>query len=152
MSNPHSKPPTRNSAVYARSSLMNDKTCIDDQVETLVHWSMVNDWQPVLVTHDEGTDGSKAHGPGLSAVLDAADQGTIDAVIVLSLDRIARRLCDTLEVVDLLAGTDVRLISVYENIDTSKPVGRLTIELVSSISKWEAMNREHVEGRRPMKS
>jgi DNA invertase Pin-like site-specific DNA recombinase len=76
---------------------------------------------------------------------------------VAAFDRIARSTKNFLQIVDELDGMGIEFVSRRENIDTSGPMGRLFMTLISSIAELESdlirervragMRRARLEGR-----
>jgi DNA invertase Pin-like site-specific DNA recombinase len=78
-------------------------------------------------------------------------------LLVAAFDRIARSTKNFLQIVDELDSLGIEFVSRRENIDTSGPLGRLFLTLVSSIAELESdlirervragMRRARLEGR-----
>jgi DNA invertase Pin-like site-specific DNA recombinase len=60
-----------------------------------------------------------------------------DTIYILSFDRLARSTKDLLSIVELLDKKSVRLVSLKESIDTSTPMGKFFIVVISAISELE---------------
>ena len=83
--------------------------------------------------------------------------GSFLVVLVAAFDRLARSTRHFLQVIDELDGLQIEFISRRENIDTSGPMGRLFLTLISSIAELEldlirervraGMRRARLEGR-----
>jgi DNA invertase Pin-like site-specific DNA recombinase len=107
---------------------------------------------------DRGISGSKAHRPGLDAMMADAQRREFSVVLVAAFDRIARSTKNFLEIVDELQELGIEFISAREAIDTSGPMGRMFITLVGSIAELErsliverikaGMRRARMEGQR----
>ena len=96
-------------------------------------------WQVVAEFADEGISGTlDATGrPGLAYLLAAATLGDIDAVIILSLDRLARKTRLVLELVETLTAVDVAVVSVKETLDTTTPQGQFVLTLFAALAQLE---------------
>ena len=101
--------------------------------------AIVKGWEVAAVYSDEGISGTLDAGrrPGLAALLAAACSGDVQAVIVLSLDRLARKTLLVLDLVDRLDKCGVELVSVKENLDTSTPAGRFTLTILAGLTQLE---------------
>ena len=101
--------------------------------------AIVKGWEVAAVYSDEGLSGTLDAGrrPGLAALLAAACSGDVQAVIVLSLDRLARKTLLVLDLVGKLDGCGVELVSVKESLDTSSPSGRFALTMFAAIAQLE---------------
>ena len=63
-----------------------------------------------------------------------------DEVYVMDFSRISRNVQDLLEIVDLLNGKKVKLVSLKENLDTSTATGKLMLTLIGAIAEFERQN------------
>lgn len=92
-----------------------------------------------------GVFGQKARRAGLDTLMADARQCKFTVVLVAAFDRIARSIKTFLQIVDELDGSGIEFISQRENIDTSGPMGRLFMALISSIAELESdLIRERV--------
>ncbi len=109
---------------------------------------------------EEYTDkisGAKAKRPGLDQLMSDARHGRFQVVVVWAFDRLARSVRHFLEVLDELNHIKVEFVSFQENIDTSGPLGRAMVVIVSAIAELErnliiervraGMRRAKIEGR-----
>ena len=69
-------------------------------------------------------------------LLDDAARGEFDVVVVHTLDRWSRNLRITLESLKTLSENDVSLVSISENIDYSKPEGKLFTQMLGSFAEY----------------
>ena len=101
--------------------------------------AIVKGWEVAAVYSDEGLSGTldATKRPGLAALLAAACSGEVQSVIVLSLDRLARRTLLVLDLVARLDGCGVELVSVKESLDTSSPSGRFALTMFAAIAQLE---------------
>lgn len=129
-------------ALYLRVSTEDQASSgygLDVQEQKCTAMAMVKGWQIVHTFRDEGISGTKdaSARPALAAMLDAASNGEIDAVIVLALDRLGRKTRLVLELVEQLEGLGVELVSVKENLDTSTPQGRFVLGIFAVLGQLE---------------
>ncbi len=99
----------------------------------------VKDWPNVVEYADEGISGTKdaADRPGLTALLSAVADGNIQAVIVLSLDRLGRKTRIVLDLIEQLTARAVVLVSCKESLDTTTPQGQFVLTMFAALAQLE---------------
>ena len=65
------------------------------------------------------------------------EDGEVDTLVVVSISRWGRNLGQIYKSVQLMETKGVKFLSIKENIDTSSPYGRFTINLLSSLYEME---------------
>ena len=97
-------------------------------------WKLV---EPPFV--DEGKSGTldAKDRPALARLLEAGCSGKVDAVVVLSLDRLGRKTSLVLQLVERLAACGVQLVSCKESLDTSTPQGQFVLTLFAALAELE---------------
>jgi DNA invertase Pin-like site-specific DNA recombinase len=88
----------------------------------------------------ETGSGANNHRPGLVRVLQAAQRGDVDTVLVWKLDRFGRSAFDLLGNIRQLEAAGVRFIAATQGIDISPggdPMSRLLITMLSAIAEFE---------------
>lgn len=88
---------------------------------------------------DAGVSAKTLERPGLSRALGMLKAGTVEALLVVKLDRLTRSVRDLGALVaDYFAGPDgPALLSVSEQIDTRTAAGRLVLNVLGAVSQWE---------------
>ena len=86
--------------------------------------------------------GSRRARPDLDRMLEQLRDG--DVVTVTKYDRLARSLKDLLEIVEAIRERGAGFRSLAEDIDTTKPAGRLVFHVFASIAQFE---RERISER-----
>lgn len=86
----------------------------------------------------EKVSAKDANRPKLQKLLDFAREG--DSIHIHDFSRLARSTKDLLDIVELLNGKGVTLISNKENIDTSTPTGKLMLTMIGAINEFERTN------------
>ena len=76
--------------------------------------------------------------PKLQELLDYAREG--DVIHIHDFSRLARSTKDLLDIVELLNGKGVTLVSNKEKIDTSTPTGKLMLTMIGAINEFERTN------------
>lgn len=75
--------------------------------------------------------------PGLNELMEDAEKGHFNYVIVWKISRLSRSLKDILFLVDRLEDMGISFVSYSEKFDTSTPVGRMTLQILGSIAEFE---------------
>ena len=69
--------------------------------------------------------------------MDMKENGEVNTLVVISISRWGRNLGEIYNSVRLMETKGVKFLSIKENIDTSSPYGRFTINLLSSLYEME---------------
>ena len=88
----------------------------------------------------ETGSGANNHRPGLVRVLQAAQRGTVEAVLVWKLDRFGRSAFDLLGNIRQLETAGVRFVAVTQGIDirpSGDPMSRLLLTMLSAVAEFE---------------
>ena len=83
----------------------------------------------------ETISSGKTDRPGLAQVLDALQAG--DTLVVAKLDRLARSLCELLNIAADLEVRGIHLQVLDQAIDTSTPAGRLMFQVLGAVGQFE---------------
>jgi site-specific DNA recombinase len=130
--------PTR-IAAYVRVSTedqANSGLGIEAQKSRCTAMATVKGWPAPVFYADEGVSGTKAKRPQLDRLLADVEAGNLDAVIILSLDRLGR---ETRLILDLVAQLTERaiLVSCKESFDTTTPQGQFVLTIFAAFSQLE---------------
>lgn len=97
---------------------------------------------------DGGFSGSNLERPEMQRLIREVKEKKIDCVIVYKLDRLSRSQRDTLYLIEeVLNPNGVDFISMNESMDTSTPLGRLMLGILSAFAQLE---RENIKERTRM--
>lgn len=98
----------------------------------------------VKIYSDVGSGGGFENRPGYRKMLD--EMGTIwDIVYVWKLDRLNRNLRNSILFFEMLGKNDTYISCITEQVDTSNPMGRFIINIMSSLAQMEReQTRERV--------
>lgn len=83
----------------------------------------------------EKMSGKNTNRPELKAMLDYVREG--DTLYIESISRLGRSTRDLLNIIDILQGKGVTLVSSKENIDTNTPQGRFVLSIFAALSELE---------------
>jgi DNA invertase Pin-like site-specific DNA recombinase len=112
----------------------------------------------IINIYEDQVSGTRARRPGLDQLLADARKGKFDVLLVWACDRLARSVSHFLQVLDELGHLNIEFISYREQIDTSGPLGRAVVVIISAIAELErslivervraGLRRAKLEGRR----
>src|SRR5699024_3767419 len=125
-------------ALYLRVSTkeQTENYSLDNQLEKLESYCKAKDWTIYDTYKDGGFSGASTDRPDLKRLL--SDIQNIDAVVVYKLDRLSRSQRDTLELIEEhFLKNEVNFVSVTESLDTSTPMGRAMIGIMSAFAQLE---------------
>ena len=138
-------------AIYIRVSTQEQAQegySIDAQTDRLQAYCQAKDWIIAGVYTDAGFSGSNINRPALQRLLNDVRAGLVDCVLVYKLDRLSRSQKDTLMLIeDEFLSRDVAFVSMSENFDTSTPLGRAMVGILSVFAQLE---REQIKERMAM--
>ncbi|GHH59710.1 recombinase family protein [Lentzea cavernae] len=93
-------------------------------------------WKIVKKFKDDAS-GKNTDRPDLQKAMQWAKANMIDVLLVYRVDRFSRNLCDTVTLLDELESAGVAFRSATEPFDTSTPVGRMMLQLLSMFAQFE---------------
>ena len=141
----------KTAAIYIRVSTdaqREEGYSIDAQKEMLTAYCVSKSIKKYDYYIDGGFSGSNIERPELARLIDDIKQGKIGCVIVYKLDRLSRSQKDTLYLIeDVFNPNGVDFISLNESMDTSTPLGRLMLGILSAFAQLE---RENIKERTSM--
>ena len=125
---------------YIRNSRLIQENSVETQKKLISDFCNTHQIQLDKIIIDEGISGggdktSKRY--GYQSVIDMINNNELDTLIVVSISRWGRNLGEIYNSVNLMTKKGVKFTSIKENIDTSSPYGRFTINLLSSLYEME---------------
>ena len=129
-------------AIYSRKSKFTGKgESIGNQVELCREYIRCNfgqgDLDQIDVFEDEGFSGGNLQRPNFQKMMKGIRDRKYKAIVVYRLDRISRNISDFTGLVDELTKLDVSFVSIREQFDTSTPMGRAMMFIISVFSQLE---------------
>ncbi len=100
-------------------------------------YAELNDLTLVGIENDAGLSGKNTDRAGLQSVLRMAESGEVEAVIVYKLDRLSRKVTDTLEMIEHLEKLGVAFHSIQEKVDTRSAIGRFFMTITAAFAEME---------------
>ena len=135
---------TKTAAIYIRVSTEAQREegySIDAQKEMLTAHCVSKGLKNYAYYIDGGFTGSNIERPQMQLLISDIKQGKISHVIVYKLDRLSRSQKDTLYLIeDVFNPHGVDFISMNESMDTSTPLGRLMLGILSAFAQLEREN------------
>lgn len=114
---------------------------IDAQTELLEAYCksrQITNYKPYV---DGGFSGSNLNRPRIQKLIEEAETGVIERVVVYKLDRLSRSQKDTLYLIeDVFIPNGVDFVSINESFDTATPFGRAMIGILSVFAQLERDN------------
>lgn len=130
-----------NAVLYIRvsSTQQVEEGCsLETQEKILRQYCEVMDWKVEEVYKDKGVSGKRINRPSLQRMFKDIKKGKIQKVVILKLDRISRNTKDILDITEELETSNVSLVCVKDNIDTSTAAGKLMRTVLSAIAQFES--------------
>lgn len=131
-------------AIYIRVSTdaqAEEGYSIDAQKEQLAAYCISKGIKNYEFYIDGGWSGSNLERPEMQRLINDAKEDKLSHCIVYKLDRLSRSQKDTLYIIeDVLNPYGVDFVSLTESLDTSTPVGRLMIGILSAFAQLEREN------------
>ena len=125
---------------YIRNSRLSQENSVETQKKLITDFCKTNDITLDKIIVDEGISGSgdkTDKRDGYKSVMDGIQKDKIKTLVVISISRWGRNLGEIYKSVQLMEKKNVKFLSIKENIDTSSPYGRFTINLLSSLYEME---------------
>lgn len=131
-------------AIYIRVSTdaqAEDGYSIEAQKEQLAAYCVSKGIKNYKFYIDGGWSGSNINRPEIQKLIKDSQDGKISHCIVYKLDRLSRSQKDTLYLIeDVFIPNDVSFVSLNETLDTSTPMGKLMIGILSAFAQLEREN------------
>ena len=129
-------------AIYSRKSKFTGKgESIGNQVELCKDYvrNMFGETYAdrCVVFEDEGFSGGNLKRPAFQKMMAEVRKRKFRAIVVYRLDRISRNISDFTGLIDELSKLEVSFVSIREQFDTSTPMGRAMMFIISVFSQLE---------------
>ena len=95
-------------------------------------------WTVLAQPYDDGGfTGANLNRPALRQLLADIEAGGIDAVVIYKVDRLSRSLFDFARLMQIFDSHGVSFVSVTQQLNSSTPMGRLTLHVLLSFAQFE---------------
>ena len=125
---------------YIRNSRISQENSVETQKKMILDFCDINNIKLDEIVIDYGISGSgeKTNDRiGYNSIMEKIGNREVNTLVVISISRWGRNLGEIYKSVELMTKKDVNFFSIKENIDTSSPYGRFTINLLSSLYEME---------------
>lgn len=130
-------------AIYIRVSTekqVDEGFSLESQAKRLRAYCEAHGWEATTAhTYvDAGVSGKSTDRTQFQAMVQAAKAGTINRIVAMKLDRLARNVKDFLTLVEELKGVGCDLVLIAENFDTGTPQGKFALTMFAALAELEA--------------
>ena len=128
-------------ALYVRVSTTdqaNEGYSLSAQERALKDHVRSKGWMIHRIYRDKGVSGRTTDRPEFKKLMDAAQRGMFNVVVVYKLDRFGRSLKDLITSINNLKEWNVDFVSLGDSIDTSTATGKLTFHIIGAIAEFES--------------
>ena len=123
---------------YVRTSTSTQQNSIKVQTQEVMDYCEKNNLVLSELVVDEGVSGKNNNTTdGYKKIMKMVDSGEVDTLIVLSLSRWGRTLKQNLLSIEQMIDKNIKFVSLKEQVDTSTPMGRFLINVMSSLYQME---------------
>ena len=128
-------------ALYVRVSTadqVNEGYSLSAQERALNEYVKSKGWTIHRIYRDKGVSGRTTDRLEFKKLMDAAQRGMFEVVVVYKLDRFGRSLKDLITSINNLKDWGVDFVSLGDSIDTSTATGKLTFHIIGAIAEFES--------------
>jgi site-specific DNA recombinase len=116
------------------NSLDAQRECAEAYIQSQRH----ERWTLVPRHYDDGGfTGANIDRPALKQLLTDIESGAVDCVVVYKVDRLSRSLLDFARIMEVFDKGGVSFVSVTQQLNSSSPMGRLTLNVLLSFAQFE---------------
>lgn len=113
----------------------NEGISLQNQREKIQAYCALHEMELVELIEDAGKSGKDLNREGLQDIL--SQLAKVDAVVVYKLDRLSRKVLDTLGMIEIFEKEKVIFHSITEKIDTDTAMGRFFLNITASFAQME---------------
>jgi len=110
---------------------------LDVQESKVKDYAKLNDINLSNIIRDEGESGKDLKRPGMEELINLVNGRKIEGIIVYKLDRLSRKVIDTLNLIEQFDRHNVAFHSITERIDTKTAMGKFFITILSALAQME---------------
>ena len=129
-------------AIYVRVSTKEQALTgygVDAQITNITNRLIADnvDVSSVQIYADDGYSAKSLNRPAMQRLLKDVLDGKINEIIIYKLDRIARNVIDTYELLQFFLNQQCELKAIVDNLDIHSANGRLLVGVLAIIAQWE---------------
>lgn len=129
-------------AIYVRVSTKEQALTgygVDAQITNITNRLLAEniDVSSVQIYADDGYSAKSLNRPAMQRLLKDVLDGKINEIIIYKLDRIARNVIDTYELLQFFLNQQCELKAIVDNLDIHSANGRLLVGVLAIIAQWE---------------
>lgn len=110
---------------------------LENQKAKVESYCSLHDLELVNTIEDAGKSGKDLNREGMKALIESIKSRQINAVIVYKLDRLSRKVIDTLNLIELMRKNNITFHSITDNIDTKTAMGKFFLNVMASLAQME---------------
>jgi DNA invertase Pin-like site-specific DNA recombinase len=110
---------------------------LENQRMKIEAYCQLNDLELIQVIEDAGKSGKDLNRDGIQALIAHIKTRSVGAIVVYKLDRLSRRVRDTLTLMELIEKKNIAFHSITERIDTKSAMGKFFLNIMASMNQWE---------------
>lgn len=126
--------------IYARKSIYSDKgESIKNQILMCENYIKNKFFEDINIIKfiDEGISGNIFNRPAFNSMLQFINSNCVNFVVVYKIDRLSRNISHFSNIISLFENKNVEFLSVKEEFDTSKPIGKAMLYISTIFAQLE---------------
>lgn len=128
-------------AIYVRKSVYTDiGESIENQIlmcKKYIENKFIGIEYEIIIFSDKGVSAKNTERPEFQKMLYFIQNKLINSVVVYRLDRLSRNICDFSNLIEMFDKNGVDFISIKEEFDTSKPMGKAMLYMATIFAQLE---------------
>jgi DNA invertase Pin-like site-specific DNA recombinase len=116
---------------------VNEGVSLDAQSAKIRAYCELNDLELIEIVCDAGKSAKTTNRDGLQKCLSMIASGEAGALVVYKLDRLSRKVLDTLNLISEIESHGASLHSISEKLDTSSALGKFFVNMTAALAQLE---------------
>jgi site-specific DNA recombinase len=110
---------------------------LDNQRAKIEAYCQLHGLDLAEIIEDEGKSAKDLNRDGMKGLVRLIERRRIKAVVVYKIDRVSRKVIDTLSLIELMEKHGIAFHSITEKIDTRSAMGRFFLNIMASLAQME---------------